>query len=387
MSHWVSTWGQAHTSLKYMCPEYKNYTIQMTVSSQLAGSMLRVRVSNREGKRPLKILAGAVQVNGGTLYTLLFDGQTYLRLNVGQERCSESIPIVTQPGDLISVCLAFSGTVLSGNATGESVHCVKGGNFVTAAQFKPVHRSLTACYFNMVQPVPAISSVEVLASEDAGALICFGDSITQQGAWTKPLQDMLLCDMPGKISVINKGIGGNRLLRGPASKILSMCGRSGMDRFHRDVLEEAGAKAVILAIGTNDIGFCKAPDKPEWVTAEDLQKAYEELVRKAKEKGLLVYAATITPRSGDKDMTSAKEIQRTAFNQWLRGANIFDGLLDFDKAIRDTRQPKIMSMAFDSGDHLHPGGAGGKRLALCVRNILKNSWPVPGNHSNKEMVF
>lgn len=373
MAHWVSAWGQAHTYLKFMSPSYKNYTARMTVISNLSGIKLRVRISNSEGREPLVIKESAVCVNANAEVKLLYNGQAELTVPAGQEYCSDAVGMEVTSGDMLTVTIAFIGAAMSGNATGEAVLCAR-GNLVETSQFEPWHRIMAACYFNMAQPMPAVSSIEVYTRNEAGALVCFGDSITQQGNWTRPLADMLLCEMPEQISVINKGIGGNRLLYGATSRMYPMFGKSGIERFDRDVLQEAGARAVLLAIGTNDLGMGKGEDRPEWATAEDLRKAYLELAGKAKEKGLRVYAATIIPRGGDKDFSMEKEEQRIRFNKWIRQTDVFDGIFDFDEAIRDGKHPEIMNMSFDSGDHLHPGTAGGRKMALCVRNGLIRYW-------------
>ena len=53
-------------------------------------------------------------------------------------------------------------------------------------------------------------------------------------------------------------------------------------------------------------------------------------------------------------------------NAWIRGAGVYDGVLDFDAVVRDPAQPSRMLPAYDSGDHLHPGDAGLAALAESV---------------------
>jgi lysophospholipase L1-like esterase len=42
---------------------------------------------------------------------------------------------------------------------------------------------------------------------------------------------------------------------------------------------------------------------------------------------------------------------------------MFDGLIDFDKAMAEPGQPKVMRLAEQIGDHLHPNDAGYTRMA------------------------
>lgn len=53
-------------------------------------------------------------------------------------------------------------------------------------------------------------------------------------------------------------------------------------------------------------------------------------------------------------------------NTWIRGAEEFDGVLDFDAVLRDPERPSRMLPAYDSGDHLHPGDAGLAAMAKSV---------------------
>ncbi|GGE63240.1 hypothetical protein [Massilia psychrophila] len=54
------------------------------------------------------------------------------------------------------------------------------------------------------------------------------------------------------LGVLNKGIGGNRLLRDPGQPPLF--GKNTLERFDRDVLAQPGVEYMIVLIGINDIG-------------------------------------------------------------------------------------------------------------------------------------
>ena len=61
-----------------------------------------------------------------------------------------------------------------------------------------------------------------------------------------------------------------------------------------------------------------------------------------------------------------KEIRRKAINEWIRNGKAFDGVIDFDKAVRDPQHPDRILPAYDSGDHLHPGDAGYKAMGEAI---------------------
>ena len=363
MAQWITVWGQAASCMTRVTPRYHNRTMRLTVPAMLSGSALRVRLSNRDGKKPLHVLEGAVQINSGDFRPLSFAGARGITMPRGEECCSDVLPLPVKRGDLVSISLAFEGEVSSGNCVPESVHCSVDGNFVTATQFRTVPRRNSADYDDMDHMVAAVTEVEVLSEEDGGALVCFGDSITQQGRWTRPLRARMLME-EGRLSLINKGIGGNRLLSPPASRRYALYGRAGLERFERDVLEISGVKAVLIALGTNDI--CMGRQGLEsWTDAAMLQKGIGTLTERARARGLRVLAATLPPCMGThlEEVSPAHERERCALNDWIRSADIFDAVFDFDAVIRDPRQPEIISMAYDAGDHLHPNELGGLLMA------------------------
>ncbi len=53
-------------------------------------------------------------------------------------------------------------------------------------------------------------------------------------------------------------------------------------------------------------------------------------------------------------------------NSYLRSSQEFDGVLDFDKVLRDPAAPSKLNPAYDSGDHIHPNDAGYQALAASV---------------------
>ena len=62
----------------------------------------------------------------------------------------------------------------------------------------------------------------------------------------------------------------------------------------------------------------------------------------------------------------AKDAQRDALNQFIRTTHVFDGFVDFDRAVRDPANPESFLPAFDSGDGLHPNDAGDKAMADAI---------------------
>jgi len=208
-----------------------------------------------------------------------------------------------------------------------------------------------------------------------------GDSITdgvgaKQGEYTD-WPDILAMRLgsekvSAKLSVVNVGIGGNRILHDGA-------GISALARFDRDVLAQPGVSAVIVLEGINDIGWPhmkpRLPngetlkDPPfvhELVSAEDLIVGLKQIIDRAHQHGIRVFGATLTPYEGADYYSEDGEATRQAVNHWILTSRAFDGVFDFDAAVRDPNHPSQFREGYHSGDHLHPSAIGYKAMAEAV---------------------
>ncbi len=57
---------------------------------------------------------------------------------------------------------------------------------------------------------------------------------------------------------------------------------------------------------------------------------------------------------------------RAVLNEWIRSSGEFDGLIDFDAALRDPAHPTQVNPALQRGDHLHPNDAGYAAMADAI---------------------
>ena len=102
--------------------------------------------------------------------------------------------------------------------------------------------------------------------------------------------------------------------------------------------------------------------------APQLIDGMKTLIARAHARHVKIYGATLTPYGGNgwPYHNAAGEKTREQVNAWIRGSGAFDGVVDFDKAVRDPAAPEKMLAAYDSGDHLHPNGAGYRAMAAAV---------------------
>jgi lysophospholipase L1-like esterase len=214
-----------------------------------------------------------------------------------------------------------------------------------------------------------VKGVDVSAPAHAGAVVAFGDSITDgayaalngNARWPDELARRLVADKrTADVGVLNQGIGGNRILH-------DNTGPSALARFDRDVIAQAGVKYVIILEAINDIGHAYTAVRPyDVVSADDLIGGYQQMAERAHTHGIKVYFATLTPYTGAGYMSPAGEEVRQALNTWIRTTREIDGFIDFDKATADPAHPDTFLPAYDHGDHLHPSDPGYKAMGDAI---------------------
>jgi lysophospholipase L1-like esterase len=215
-----------------------------------------------------------------------------------------------------------------------------------------------------------LAGVDVTAPKETRAVVAFGDSITDGArstvdanrSWPSVLAQRLFArhGHPPRLAVLNAGISGNRILH-------DVMGSNALARFDRDALLQSGVEDVIVLEGINDIGFSSIPGGADQaVTADDLIAGLRQLVEFAHVRGIRVFGATLLPFEGAPYFSPEGETKRQAVNSWIRTGGAFDGVIDFDAAVRDPNHPTKVLPAYDSGDHLHPSDAGYQAMANAV---------------------
>lgn len=375
--HWVEAWGTAQQLMKperaipspqVPPPKVQRQTVRMIARPTIAGSQLRVSLSNSFGNPPLRIdaaevaeAAGNGAIRAGSSRPLSFAGRSWVVLPPGARISSDPVSFNVRAQVDLSVSLyldADSGPTTSHPIGLRSAWLVP-GNQVSAEKLEGA--TLFRSYL-------WLDGIEVSTSGHVATIVAFGDSITD-GFATTPDADMpwpsilarRLAAARAPRSVVNLGISGNRVLREGA-------GSSGLARFDRDVLSRPGARWVLLLLGINDISFNAIPGLPpsEKATADDIIAGYRLLISQARQHGLSIIGGTLTPFEGVNTFSSAGEQMRQQINQWIRGSREFDAVIDFDVATRDPAHPARLRPDFDSGDHIHPNDAGNRAMADAI---------------------
>ncbi|MCQ2528742.1 MAG: GDSL-type esterase/lipase family protein [Saccharofermentans sp.] len=372
---WVAAWGNATSIIdQTACTYAKDITLRYPVKMCFNGNKIRVRFSNISGTEAVTIKASIANGEGGkkqlssTSSKLTLNGDENIVIEPGQEVTTDEINYDVTRGQMLSVNIYLptytqmnSGVLITGPLS-EGYYSY--GNHMNEDELPmDLTRKTNWFYF--------LNTIDVFTEETNKALICFGDSITAQ-SWpdylTLRLEEMGITNL----SVIRRAISGTRILREYSCITYAAYGIKGETRFPVEV-NTAGASAVIIQHGINDIihpvGVDVNPFRPweDMPTVESMAKGVEDYyVAKARALGLKVYGGTLLPIYGWRTYADFRDEIRVGFNDWIRSSSLFDGVVDFDNAVKDRADARKFAEGFDSGDHLHPSESAYKAMAECV---------------------
>ncbi len=387
--HWIGTWATAaQANSPDHADRFRNQSTRLIVHVSAGGHRLRVRLSNTFGEKSLRIAgvhlarrSKGAEILPATDRALRFDGSLSATIAAGEQVFSDPVDLEVPPLSDLAVTLFFTGEVVAttSHALALQTSYVAAGD-ETAAVIFPVVSTLSTW--------PFLTGVDVMASSKGAAIVAFGSSLTDGDGSTEDANqrypDLLavrLQKVAPQIGVLNEGVIGNRLLndspRNSRNPFGPLLGEAGLKRFDRDVLGQSGVKYVLIALGVNDIGFPAFPFTPpeERVSSDAIIAGYRQLIARAHAKGVLAIGTTIPPFEGAtfkghgmmlELYTPEREQERAAVNEWIRHGGAFDGVIDFDQAVRDPDRPTRLRPAFAADDRLHVKDAGNAAQADAI---------------------
>lgn len=382
---WVQAWGMSHAGLSLLGYRGQGRTFRLTVHNAIAGEQIRLSLSNRFSNERVKVgsayaaICDAQGTRAGESIPILFSGKAGVELAAGESARSDAAALAVAAGGYLSVSIYVEkGRLLSGNALDDARLAVCRGDHADDAVIqhqgrikdRGLHLAEKVLGMYLSQPIPLFEAVELLNGEGASAIVCFGDSITQQGRWFNPFSARVRERFPGRYAVINRSITGNRLLRGCWNRfpLKNFFGPKALERFQWDVGAFDGINYMMVCLGTNDYvqpGTIGAP-KADRVTAQEMLDGLRELVQMAHARGITVYGTTLIPFGGSADCTPRKDQIRAEINRKLMREKLFDGIVDFDAAFAREGNPYLAKEGYTSRDGGHPSPLGGQALAQCV---------------------
>ena len=398
---WVATWAasvhgpypsgnpSAQPDLKYAFPDPAqgavDQSFRLIVKPDLWGDRVRIRLANTFGTQPIAfaqiyvgVSATSGNIVGGTNRPVFFGGQRTVNIPPGGSAYSDAVDLKLPAGALTEGRkLAVSFHVIG--ATGPMTWHAKA--LQTSYLGRPRSGAHTSREDDAAFPFTTTSwyfldAVDVMAPANTVVVCAFGDSITDgtlstlngDDRWPDVLSRRLHAAYGNRVTVVNAGIGGNRILTPesypPAQPFPG--GPSALQRLDRDVFGLSGVSAVVLLEGVNDIS--------SGASAGAVIAGMKELVSRVKAKGLKIVGATITPSltANGNSGTPDANLRRQAVNTFIRTGGIFDAVADFDAATVDPSTGALReefvpnSTVGGAGDRLHPNRAGYQAMGSAV---------------------
>jgi len=373
----VASWAAAPVSAAPAdANRINDQTVRNVVHLSVGGDKVRVKFSNRYGTSALLLTGASVAIRSGgesivpgTTRMLTFGGlpSASFTIPIGAELVSDwaDLSVADQTDLAVDIYLASDTSASTSPVTlhnarpaGQILSYLATGNQLGVPML-PTVATRTQWYF--------LVGVDVAAPEAVGAIVAFGDSITDGTAstlnanarWPDFLARRTIAGQSGirPMGVPNLGIGGNRVLNGGT-------GEPALTRFDRDALVQTGSGYIIVLEGINDISG--------GATADAIIQGHRQLIKRAHARGLKIYGATLTPFFNAIAMNPQREVERQALNNWIRTSGAYDAVIDFEAAVRDPSNPLRMLPQYDSGDTLHPNSAGYEAMANAVDlNLFK----------------
>jgi lysophospholipase L1-like esterase len=376
-AHWVGTWTAAPAPAEGAA--FSNHTVRMIPRVSLGGRRLRVRISNACGTRPLPIGGACVGLRStgpalvpGSNRRLTFGGDREATIAAGAFVVSDAVELEVGPLSDLAVSVYLPGDLpasfgITGRYARQTNYISPPGDFA-AEEVLPVGRLTDDWYF--------VCGIDVVAPPGTGGIVALGDSLTDANisthdghhSWPSQLARRLMARRlmarpSGRpMAVMNQGLGGNRILH-------DIRGESGLRRFDRDVLAQPGVTHTVIMLGTNDVRNRNGKPEEE-VTAAQMIAGLKQLALRGQGRGIKVIAGTLTPFENETFLPGAwnprREEVRQALNEWLRKTDVFDAVVDFDRALRDPDHPTRMLPIYDCGDHLHPSDLGYRAMGDAI---------------------
>ena len=372
-SRWVTTWATSQQGLSQS--GVKDATVRLVARATAGGESIRIRLDNAYGTEPVHIGAASVahrmrgaDVIPGTTRALRFEGNDSVTILPGGSVQSDPVQLSVMARQDLAVSLYLPGvaarpSVHRGALVTSYVSGNGAGNLTGEETRDGFTESMTSMWW--------LKAIDVLTSSVGGAVVAFGDSITDGSCATLDAYDRWedwlavrldsIEDAGARRAVVNEGIGGNTVTRENLNPPPNST--TGIDRLERDVLSHHGVTDVILFMGTNDIR--------REASAQQVIAGMEAIIEQVHARGLRIHGVTIIPRhnraatADNSGWTPAKTRIRNEVNAWVRDDALFDSVLDFDAVVRDPQSHDLILPAFDC-DGIHPTPRGYYEMGRSV---------------------
>lgn len=389
--HWAASWVASPTDASFpvdaalvpVPPMVYDQTVRMIVTPHLAGATLRIHLSDRFGSAPVRF--GRVTVGRTTsrgvidLTEVTFGTKETVTVPNGAEVISDPVRMPVSAFSPLAVSIYLPGLQAAPtkhwNANATSYYSLSGAGDLSTVASDSGFSIPTESWFY-------VDGIDVEAPTTTHTVVTFGDSITDGFVASNPASipvSLQVADKNGRypddlqrridaaglpISVVNAGIGDNKVLTDGGLEE-PMAGLSALHRFRLDALEVPGVTGVLFMEGINDLG---GPGSR--VSTPEMVQGYEQIIAMAHDAGKKIWIGMVPPASNavfDGTLLAPNsETNREQVNAWIRSQQLADGIVDFDRALRDPSDPSVMDPAYAGPDNLHPNLLGYEVMADTV---------------------
>lgn len=380
---WVQVWGQAHSAFSFFYYPSCKKTYRMVIKSAISGKRIRIELSNECAKND--VFVGGLTIAKCDDKGNFIEDFKKMTVNSKESFCIKKGEVVLTDSSDIDVatgeyfCISAyveKGALRSGNLIDNvELITVKGDvtkekNIINQRRVRDSVREVASKILRMYfhKPIPLFQSVQLLNETDASSIIVFGDSISQQGYWTNMFSERIKQAYPGRYSVINKSIMGNRVRLDFHRRFIAkgLFGISGLNRLQRDILNYPDCEYVIIALGTNDFlqyNTIAAP-KSEKPTVKAVFDAFAYISEKLKEKGIKLVVFNVLNFGECVDSRPEKEQMVKEFNEMLEeNKSLFHAVYDQAGLCVNPDKPNCTKKEYLGKDYIHPNKLGGKIVA------------------------
>jgi len=369
---WIPAWGTSQDT--YGTTTLTNRTVRMFARVSIGGQSLRIRLDNTFSPMPVtfaKVYVGqqlvkrsgdsasrSARLNPGSNRQVFFGGSASVTIAPGGTVTSDPVTMPVRAAQDLGVSLY----VADSNVRPSSHTSAQARSYMTANSAGDLAADESGTAFTSSTTTTFwLKGIDVLSSTARGSIVALGDSITDGTCSTFDGHDrwhdwlaFRLASLDGAAAkaIVNEGLSANTVTRTRANAAL--------DRLDRDVLSHDGTTDVILFEGTNDIS--------RGVTKAQLIAGMQEIIDRVKAEGLRILGATILPRV-DSTWTSTKTQIRNDVNDWIRTGGAFDGVIDFDQAMRNPSNINVLYPPFNCDD-IHPSPLGYVEMSKAISLTL-----------------